>query len=505
MAHAYVRYLGDLSGGQMMGRSVAKTYEAGEAGTNFYNFRDVADVNGRKNAYRAALTALPLTPKEQDEVVGEAIAGFDYAKRMFEDLDKAYPTGERVRGNGDSVRRNRNCGNRFFVPPYAVAVPPHAVPSMASLFDEIRAALRGTDTDYTEGPLRRAIILLAVPMVLEMVMESLFAVVNIFWIAKLGADSVASVGLTESVLSVIYALAMGLSIGVTAMVSRRIGEKNQDAAARVTVQAILLGLAVATVLGTSGFLFAPHLLGLMGATPEVIAAGTGYARIILGGDATVILLFLINAAFRGAGDATIAMRVLWTANAINLLLDPFLIFGWGPFPELGVTGAAVATTIARGSGVLIQLAVLASGTGRLGVARRHVVADFRLMWALIRLSAVGTFQMIVGMVSWIGLVRILSTFGSAALAGYTIAIRVVIFALLPSWGLSNAAATMVGQGLGAKKPDRAEQAVWTAANYNAVFLTIVGVIFFVGSELPGGTVHRTTPMSSPTRSRASGS
>jgi putative MATE family efflux protein len=353
---------------------------------------------------------------------------------------------------------------------------------MSSLLSEIKAALRGTDTDYTEGPLRRAIILLAVPMVLEMVMESLFAVVNIFWIAKLGADSVASVGLTESVLSLIYALAMGLSIGVTAMVSRRIGEKNQDAAARVTVQAILLGLAVATVLGTSGFLFAPHLLGLMGATPEVVRTGTGYARVILGGDATVILLFLINAAFRGAGDATIAMRVLWTANAINLLLDPFLIFGWGPFPEMGVTGAAVATTIARGSGVLIQLAVLSTGKGRLGVARKHVVADFKLMWALIQLSAVGTFQMIVGMVSWIGLVRILSTFGSAALAGYTIAIRVVIFALLPSWGLSNAAATMVGQGLGAKKPERAEQAVWTAANYNALFLTTVGVLFFVGAN-----------------------
>lgn len=354
---------------------------------------------------------------------------------------------------------------------------------MSSLLSEIKAALRGTDADYTEGPLRRAIILLAVPMVLEMVMESLFAVVNIFWIAKLGADSVASVGLTESVLSVIYALAMGLSIGVTAMVSRRIGEKNQDAAARVTVQAILIGLAVAAVLGTAGFLFAPHLLGLMGATPQVIAVGSGYARVVLGGEATVILLFLINAAFRGAGDATIAMRVLWTANAINLLLDPFLIFGWGPFPRLGVTGAAVATTIARGSGVLIQLAVLSSGTGRLGVARKHVVADFKLMWALIRLSAVGTFQMIIGMVSWIGLVRILSTFGSAALAGYTIAIRVVIFALLPSWGLSNAAATMVGQGLGAKKPDRAEKAVWTAANYNAVFLTVVGVIFFLGAEV----------------------
>lgn len=361
-----------------------------------------------------------------------------------------------------------------------------------SLFADIKAAIRGTDADYTEGPLRRAIILLAVPMVLEMVMESLFAVVNIFWIAKLGADSVASVGLTESVLSVIYALAMGLSIGVTAMVSRRIGEKNQDAAARVTVQAILIGLAVAAVLGTAGFLFAPHLLGLMGATPQVIATGTGYARVVLGGEATVILLFLINAAFRGAGDATIAMRVLWTANAINLLLDPFLIFGLGPFPRMGVTGAAVATTIARGSGVLIQLAVLSSGTGRLGVARKHVVADFKLMWALIRLSAVGTFQMIIGMVSWIGLVRILSTFGSAALAGYTIAIRVVIFALLPSWGLSNAAATMVGQGLGAKKPDRAEKAVWTAANYNALFLTFVGVIFFLGAKvLVGWFTHDT--------------
>jgi putative MATE family efflux protein len=239
---------------------------------------------------------------------------------------------------------------------------------------------------------------------------------------------------------------------------------------------------VAAVLGTAGWMFAPHLLGLMGATPGVIAAGSGYARVVLGGEATVILLFLINAAFRGAGDATIAMRVLWTANAINLLLDPLLIFGVGPFPRMGVTGAAVATTIARGSGVLIQFAVLASGKGRLGVARRHVVADFKLMWSLVRLSAVGTFQMIVGMVSWIGLVRIISIFGSAALAGYTIAIRVVIFALLPSWGLSNAAATMVGQGLGAKKPDRAEQAVWAAAKYNTIFLTVVGVIFFVGAE-----------------------
>jgi putative MATE family efflux protein len=355
-------------------------------------------------------------------------------------------------------------------------------PGAPSLWAELKDAVRGTDTDFTEAPLRRAIILLAVPMVLEMVMESVFAVVNIFWVAKLGADATASVGLTESLLAIVYALAMGISIGVTAMVARRIGEKDPETAARTATQAIYLGVLIAVALGATGFILAPTLLRLMGASEAVVATGTGYARVLLGGEATVILLFLMNAAFRGAGDATIAMRVLWVANGFNLLLDPLLIFGLGPFPELGVTGAAVSTTVGRGIGVLLQLWVLFSGRGRLGVARRHLAPDFKLMGSLIRLSATGTFQMIVGMVSWIGLVRILATFGSAALAGYTVAIRIVIFALLPSWGLSNAAATMVGQGLGARKPDRAEQAVWIAANYNAAFLTVLGVAFFLAAE-----------------------
>lgn len=351
-----------------------------------------------------------------------------------------------------------------------------------SIWQELRDAIRGTDTDFTEAPLRRAVVLLAVPMMLEMVMESLFAVVNIFWVGKLGPAATAAVGLTESLLSVVYALAMGLSIGVTALVARRIGEKHPEQAARTTGQAILLGLIVAAVLGGAGFILAPTLLELMGGSPDVVQAGSWYARILLGGEATVILLFLMNAAFRGAGDAAIAMRVLWTANAFNLLLDPLLIFGIGPLPEMGVAGAAVATTIGRGVGVVVQLIVLLRGRGRLGMQPRHLRPDPRVMWSLIALSATATFQMVIGMVSWVGLVRILATFGSAVLAGYTIAIRIVIFALLPSWGLSNAAATMVGQGLGAKKPERAEQAVWIASRYNGMFLTVLGIVFFVFAE-----------------------
>jgi len=357
-----------------------------------------------------------------------------------------------------------------------------AQPGSHGLWQELKDAVRGTDTDFTEAPLRRAVILLAVPMVLEVVLESLFALVDIFWVARLGANATAAVGLTESLLALVYALAMGLSVGVTAIVARRMGEKHPDQAARTAVQAIYLGVVIAAILGTAGAILAPRLLVLMGGSDAVVATGTGYARVILGGEATVILLFLINAAFRGAGDPTIAMRVLWVANTFNIILDPLLIFGWGPFPELGVTGAAVATTIGRGIGVLVQVGVLISGRGRLRVVRAHLRPDLRLMGSVLRLSATATFQMAVGMVSWIGLVRILATFGSAALAGYTIAIRIVIFALMPSWGLSNAAATMVGQGLGAQKPERAEAAVWVAARYNAVFLTVLGTVFFVAAD-----------------------
>jgi putative MATE family efflux protein len=319
-------------------------------------------------------------------------------------------------------------------------------------------------------------------MVLEMVMESIFAVSDVFFVSRLGPAAIATVGLTESMLTLMYAVAIGLSIGVTATVARRIGEKNPDRAAAVAVQGIALGIMIAAVLGATGALFAPKLLTLMGAEPEVVAIGSRFTAVMLGGSVTVLLLFLINAVFRGAGDAAIAMRVLWLANSINIVLGPCLVFGVGPFPELGVTGAAIGTTIGRGTGVLYQLSQLARRDGRVVIHRRHLRLDWPVMASLLRLSGTGMFQTLVGMASWIGLVRVLAGFGSAALAGYTIGVRVIIFALLPSWGLSNAAATMVGQNLGAKKPDRAERAVWQAGLYNLAFLSSVGAVFVLGAE-----------------------
>ena len=344
----------------------------------------------------------------------------------------------------------------------------------------VREAIRGSrHHDYTEGPIGRAIILLAIPMVMEMFMESLFAVVDIFWVAHLGADAMATVGLTESMLALVYTAAMGLSIGLGAMVARRIGEKNPAGAAEAAVQGIAVGLMVAAVTGTLGAVFAPRLLGVMGASPEVIAVGSGYTRVMLGGNAVILLLFLINATFRGAGDAAIAMRVLWLANWINILLGPCLIFGLGPFPRLGVQGAAIATTIGRGIGVLYQIYRLMRRDGRIVIHREQLQLRPAVMRTLLRLSGTGTFQVLVGTASWIGLVRIISTFGAHAVAGYTIGVRVIIFALLPSWGLANAAATMVGQGLGAGKPERAERAVWIAGLYNMYFLGSVGLVFVI--------------------------
>jgi putative MATE family efflux protein len=343
----------------------------------------------------------------------------------------------------------------------------------------VRDALRGAHHDYTSGPIGRAIVLLAIPMVLEMAMESIFAVVDVFWVSRLGPDAIATVGLTESMLTLVYTAAMGLSIGVAAVVARRIGEKRPDDAAQAAVQGIALGLVVAMGVAVLGIALAPKLLGVMGASSSVVAIGSGYTRMMLGGSATVLLLFLINAIFRGAGDAAIAMRVLWLANIINILLGPCLIFGLGPFPRLGVTGAAVATTIGRGTGVLYQLYRLTRGDARVSIRRSHLVLRPAIMANLVRLSGSGTFQVLVGTASYIGLVRIVSSFGSAALAGYTIAIRLVIFCLLPSWGLSNAAATMVGQSLGAGKPDRAERAVWIAGGYNMVVLGVVGALFII--------------------------
>ena len=354
---------------------------------------------------------------------------------------------------------------------------------MSDFWSSVREALRGSRQDFTEVPIRRAILLLAVPMILEMSMESLFVLVDIFWVSRLGADAVAAVGLTEAMLTLIYTVAIGLSIGATATVARRIGEKDPERAARSAVQVIVLGIVLAIPIGAVGAMFAPKLLSLMGATPEVIECGKGYTAVMLGGNATVLLLFLGNAIFRGAGDAAIAMRVLWLANGLNILLGPCFIFGLGPFPELGVMGASIATNIGRGTGVVYLLYRLWRGGAHIRLERRHLKLEFETMAGVFRLSATGMFQMLIGMTSWLALIRILSGFGSAALAGYTIAIRIIIFALLPSWGLSNAAATLVGQNLGAGKPDRAEQAVWKAGFYNMIFLGTIGLgfVLFAGS------------------------
>jgi len=343
----------------------------------------------------------------------------------------------------------------------------------------IREALRGSHKDYTVGPIGRSIILLAIPMVLEMCMESVFAVVDIKWVSYLGPDAMATVGLTESMLTIIYSLAIGLSIGVTAMVARRIGEHDTDGAARVAVQSVFIGLLLATILALIGAPLAPKLLAAMGAAPSVIEHGVWFTRIMLACNATVVMLFMINAIFRGAGDAAIAMRVLWLANALNIVLGPCFIFGLGPFPKLGIAGAAIATNIGRGTGAIYALSRLVRKGGRFEITRRHIRIEPTVMGRLLRLSAVGTFQVFIGMASWIGQVRIISTFGTDALAGYIVGVRVILFALLPSWGMSNAAATMVGQALGAGKPDRAERSVWLAGLYNMCVLGFVGLLFVV--------------------------
>lgn len=348
-----------------------------------------------------------------------------------------------------------------------------------SLWSSIREALRGSHMDFTSGNLNRAILLLAIPMVLEMALESLFAVVDVFWVGRLGANAVATIGLTESLLSLVWAIGLGLSLSTTAMVARRIGEKDPAAAAVAGVQAIIIGLAVSVLLGVPCLVYAPDLLRLMGASPQVINVGSGYARIALGGGGVITMLFLNNAIFRGAGDAAIAMRLLWVSNIINLVLDPCLIFGLGPFPKLGVTGAALATFTGRGIGVLYQFYRLLRGTERIRILRNQLHVNSRVLLRLLRVSVTGILQFAIANTSWIGLVRIVSVFGSAALAGYTIAIRILVFVILPSWGLSNAAATLVGQNLGAKKPERAQISVWRTGFYNMLFLGSIGVIFLI--------------------------
>jgi putative MATE family efflux protein len=354
------------------------------------------------------------------------------------------------------------------------------------LWSSVREAVRGSHQDFTKGSLNRAILLLAIPMVLEMVLESLFAVVDVFWVGRVSANAVATVGLTESLLLLVFAIGMGLSLSTTAMVARRTGEHDHEGAAVAAVQAIFIGLAFSVAIGVPCLYFAPDLLRLMGATPEIVSTGSGYARIALGGSGVVVLLFLNNAIFRGAGDAAIAMRLLWLSNIINLVLDPCLIFGWGPFPRLGVTGAALATFTGRGIGVLYQFYRLLRGTERIRVLRRQIHVNLEVLLRLFKVSLSGIFQFAIAQTSWIGLVRIVSFFGASAVAGYTIAIRIVIFVILPSWGLSNAAATLVGQNLGAKQPERAETSVWRTGFYNMIFLGAVGIVFVL---FAGPVVH----------------
>jgi len=336
--------------------------------------------------------------------------------------------------------------------------------------------------DYTRGPINTAVILLAIPMMLEMFMESVFVIVDMFWVAKLGADAIAAVGLTEAVITVVYAVAIGLSMATTAMVARRVGEQDKHGAGLAAAQSLWLGLLVSVVVGVIGLMFAKDILLLMGATEAAVEIGADYTMVMLGGSVSILYIFLLNAIFRGAGDATIAMRSLWLANGINLILDPILIFGWGPVPEMGVMGAAVATTIGRTIGVLYQLNQLFGISGKIRVRIAHLKPHLVVTKRLARLSAGGIGQFIIAVSSWIFLMRIVSPYGSEAIAGYTIAVRIIHFTFLPAWGLGNAAATLVGQNLGAQKPERADQSIWQAARFNFVTLLLVAIVLIAFAE-----------------------
>jgi putative MATE family efflux protein len=340
-------------------------------------------------------------------------------------------------------------------------------------------ALRDNDEDFTKGPINRALGLLAIPMMLEMGMESIFAIVDIAFVSRLGTDAVAAVGITEALITVLYGIAIGLGMGITAMISRRIGEKDPHGAALVAGQALWVGIALSVGIGLFGVMFARDLLILMGASDSVVEQGAGFTTVLLGGSFSIIYLFLLNAAFRGAGDATVALRSLWIANGINIVLDPCFIFGLGPFPEMGVTGAAVATTIGRGTGVVYQLWYLMNGRGRLAFAAQHLKFIPSLAWRMLVISLGGIGQFLVATSSWIVVMRIVAIFGSPAIAAYTIALRMMEFVFLPAWGLGNAAATLVGQNLGAGQPERAEESAWRAAKYNTLFMTFVGMFLLI--------------------------
>jgi putative MATE family efflux protein len=348
--------------------------------------------------------------------------------------------------------------------------------SNRSVYSVIKQALSGEHRDYTTGSIRKAVIFLSIPMILEMCMESVFAVVDIFFVGRLGKEAVATVGLTESVLTIVYSMAIGLSMAATALVARRMGEKNPEDAAHAAAQAINLSLLITVVVSLAGVFFAPDILRVMGASPETVVAGTSYVRILFGGSIVIMLLYLINGVFRGAGNASMAMWSLWIANGFNILLCPLLIHFFG------LKGAAIATTIGRGIGVVYQLFHLFRGKGIIRISRKSFLPDGPLLKSIARIAWTGTTQFLIGSASWIVMVRIVAHFGDAAIAGYQVAIRIFLFFLLPAWGMSNAAATLVGQNLGAQRPDRAEQSVWTAARYNGIFMLFVTLLFLFGSQ-----------------------
>ncbi len=353
-----------------------------------------------------------------------------------------------------------------------------------SFFALLKTAIRGEEENFTTGSIDRSIFLLSVPMILEMAMEALFAIVDVFFVSSLNDNNaVAVIGLTESVITLVYSVAIGISMGATAMVARRVGEKNIDAAKIAAMQSIYIAVAISVVLGVTGFIYAADILKLMGATDAIISTGVNYTRWMFGGNISIMLLFLINGIFRGAGNASLAMRALILSNGLNIVLDPILIFGWGPIPSFGVEGAAIATTIGRSTGVLYQIYHLTRGDGLIKLNRKSLVVDWGIIGRLLKVSAGGTGQFLIASASWIFLIRIISTFGSAALAGYTIGIRVIVFAILPAWGMSNAAATLVGQNLGANLPERAEQSVWRSAFLTMVFLGFISVVFFLGADI----------------------
>lgn len=353
--------------------------------------------------------------------------------------------------------------------------------SQFTIWQELGNAIRGTEADYTKIGLKRAIFLLAIPMILELIMESTFAIVDIYFVGKLGASAVATVGLTETYLFLLYSIAMGLATAVTAIIARRIGEKRQEEAGLAAIQSIILAIIASTPFAIAGIFYSKELLSLMGADTWSIEEGYRYTQWMLGSNAVIVFLFVINAIYRGAGDAAIAMKVLWIANGINIILDPILIFGWGPIPAMGIEGAAIATTIGRGTGVLIQLYILFTGGKHIRVRRRSLRLDLGVIKSILKTAAGGIGQNIIAMTSWIFLMRILASVSSEAVAGATISLRIMMLTLMPAWGLSNAAATLVGQNLGAGQPDRAEWAVWRIGLYNMIFLIGVSIIYFFGN------------------------